>query len=237
VPRTASRQPARGPLDSIVARAGGVCVARPQHSVAVNYGSAAGELAACVSAVGLADRSDLTKLALRAAPAALDEIVSRFAGATIAPAGALPAAGAWWCAARPGTTIVVAEPERGGRLHDQLRAFAVRLPAVRIEDRSGDWAALALVGRRASPLLRALGVYGDHGDPRRARPLTSHPLAGAPCLWLLESDDQALALVAREQAAVAWTAIERAGRALGICAVGREAVARYGLIRRVRTSI
>ncbi|HZE05932.1 MAG TPA: hypothetical protein VE127_11945, partial [Solirubrobacteraceae bacterium] len=51
-------------LEALVRRAGGVLATRHGRPVVVSHGSAAGELAACVSAVGLADRSQLTKLAV-----------------------------------------------------------------------------------------------------------------------------------------------------------------------------
>lgn len=241
VPRDVStaafNHPAPGALQSVVSAAGGVLPPRPERQVAVNYGSAAGELAACVSAVGLADRSDLMQLALNAPSDVMRETVMRFTGSAVAPGGALRSGGAWWGSLTPERTLVICEPRQGARLRDQLHGRAGRAPMLTLEDRSADRVALALVGRRASKVLSALGVYGEHGDPRHARPLSTHPVAGVDCVFLLESDDQALVLVDQAHAASVWHAIERAGRPLGLCCVGREAIARFALLHRARLSV
>jgi glycine cleavage system aminomethyltransferase T len=207
------------------------------HPVVANYGSAAGELAACVSAVGLADRSDLAKLVLDGPPAQLRQLSHRLTGSELAPGGAVLSGGAWWCAERPERMLVICDARRGDRLHAVLNARVARRSAVSLTDRSTDLAALAVVGRRASALLAELGVYGTSGNPRDVRPLTAHTGAGAEVLWLLESDDTALALMAAADAPAVWHTIERAGQRHGLCAVGQEAVARYALIRRIASPL
>lgn len=233
--------PAVASLDWLHAQAGGVFAPAPPatgiHPVPVNYGSAAGELAACVSAVGLADRGELVKLVIAGPDPAAAELVSQCAGGTVAVGGALLSGGAWWCGAAPGQTIVLCGRTVGDRLRDQLRARVQRSPTVRIDDHSDDWAAIAVVGRRTAPLLRRLGVYGADGDPRSARPLTACPVDGIAALWLLEADDQALAIVPAADAAPLWRALEQAGRPFGICSVGRDAALRYALIHRARPSL
>ena len=49
------------------------------RSVAVSYGSAAGELAACLNAVGIASCAELTKLELTAPGPNLDRVLDRAA--------------------------------------------------------------------------------------------------------------------------------------------------------------
>ena len=56
---------AHSPLEPQLQRAGATMVARHGWWVAAHFGSPAGELALCETAVGLADRSDLGKLELR----------------------------------------------------------------------------------------------------------------------------------------------------------------------------
>ncbi len=203
------------------------------RAVVANYGSAAGELAACVSAVGLGDRSDLAILQLTGAAAALRHLSQRLTGSEIAPGGAVFSGGAWWCAPSGERMLVLCEASRAERWHAVLQARVARRSAVTLTDRSADMAALAVVGRRSSALLAKLGVYGESGNPRDVPPLTTHTGAGGDVLWLLESDDKALALMAAADAPAVWHAIERAGRPFGLCAVGQEALARYGLIRRI----
>jgi hypothetical protein len=60
---------------------------------------------------------------------------------------------------------------------------------------------------------------------------------GIAALWLLEADDQALAIVPAADAAPLWRALEQAGRPFGICSVGRDAALRYALIHRARPSL
>jgi glycine cleavage system aminomethyltransferase T len=214
-----------------------VQVVHDGHAVVAHYGSAAGELAACVSAVGLADRSDLATLVLDGPPAQMRHLSQRLTGSALAPGGAALSGGAWWCAESPERMLVICASERGDRLHAVLNARVARRSAVNLTDRSADLAALAVVGRQASALLAELGVYGTSGNPRDVPPLTAHTGTGADVLWLLESDDKALALMAAADAPAVWHTIERAGQRYGLCAVGQEALARYGLIRRIASPL
>jgi glycine cleavage system aminomethyltransferase T len=217
-------------LDLVVRRAGGVLVLREGRSVVASYGSAAGELAVCVSAVGVADCSELTKLVVRGPSPQLGQLTRRLTSTEVRPGGAVLAAGAWWCAESPERMVLLCDPRLGDRLVAAVHARVAGRSALVLEDRTRDWAALRVVGRRARPLLAQLGVYGESGDPRQVPPVTNRPVAGVDALWLLESDHGALALVPRAVAASVWRAIEHAGQSFGICAVGQEAIARYALI-------
>ena len=232
-----SSDPRASALGGVVRQAGGVLVPHRGHAVVANYGSAAGELAACVSAVGLADRSELAKLALEGPPEQLRHLSQRLTGTELAPGGAVLSGGAWWCAERPDRLLVIGDPRIGDRLHAVLSARVARRSAVSLTDRSAELAALAVVGRRASALLADLGVFGASGNPRHVPPLTAHTLPGAHVLWLLESDDKALGLISAPDAPSVWHRIERAGQRFGLCAVGQEALVRYALVRRVSSPI
>jgi glycine cleavage system aminomethyltransferase T len=220
------------PLDLVLRRAGAVLSTRGARPVAVHFGSAAAELAVCVRAVGLVDRSDLSTLALEAPPAQLAALMRRLAGATVAPGGLVSGASARWCGETPDRVMVVCDPRTGGRLNDALHADAARHLTVR--DCSTELAAIALLGRQTGRVLAALGVYGPSGDARQAKPFTRGSVDGIPVRWLLESDHRAIALVSREQAGEAWLAIEGAGRPFGISCVGFEAASRYALMERLR---
>lgn len=220
------------PLDVVLRRAGAVLSSRDGHPVAVHFGSAAAELAVCVRAVGLVDRSGLSTLSLEAPPAQLAALMKRLVGATVAPGGLVSGASAWWCGETPERVIVVCDPRTGGRLVDALHADAARHVAVR--DDSAELAAIGLLGRNTGRLLSALGVYGPSGDARQAKPFTRGSVDGIPARWLLESDRRAIVLVGRDQAGDAWLALERAGRPFGISCVGHEAACRYALMERLR---
>src|ERR1700759_2551724 len=149
---------------------------RDGHGVVAHYGSAAGELAACVSAVGLADRSDLATLVLEGPSAQLRHMSQRLTGAEVAPGGAVHSSGAWGCSASPERMWVVSDARDGVRLRAALSAWVARRSPLSLTDRSTEITALAVVGRRASALLAELGVYGASGSPRDVSPLTSHPV-------------------------------------------------------------
>lgn len=228
---SATARPQR-PLEVVLRQAGAVLTTRAGRPVAVHFGSAAAELAVCVRAVGLVDRSELSTISLEAPPPQLAALMRRLAGATVAPGGLVSAGGAWWCGETADRVMVVCDSRTGGRLIDALHADAARHVAV--QDRSPDLAAIALLGRNTGRVLGALGVYGPSGDARQAKPFTRGPIDGIPAWWLLESDHRAVALVEREQAGEAWLAIERAGRPFGISCVGHEAAFRYALMERLR---
>jgi hypothetical protein len=228
----ASPERATTALDVIVRRAGGVLASREGAPVVAHYGSAAGELAACATAVGVADCSELTKLELAGPRDALRAVVRVAAGDVIAPGGALRAGEAWWCAASSERVIVLCEPWSSPPVHERLQAPLADEPSVRLSDRSHDWCAIAVIGRRCGDVLSALGVYGPSGDPRLIPPFASGAAGQAPALWLLATDRRAVALVSRTHAGLAWQAIERAGRGSAIRYVGQDAVARYALLDR-----
>lgn len=204
--------------------------------MAINFGSAAAELAVCVRAVGLVDRSDLSKLVLEAPPAQLAALTSRLVGGhAVSAGGVLSAGGAWWCGEAPGRVVVLSDPDTGSRLRQRLRADAVRYVTTTVRDVSADVAAIGLLGRNADKVLRALGAFGESGDPRAVQPFAPGSVDGIPAWWLLQSDRRALALVPRERAGEAWLALERAGRPFGISCVGQEAACRYTLLERTRS--
>jgi glycine cleavage system aminomethyltransferase T len=205
---------------------------REGRLVAMHYGSAAAELAVCVRAVGLVDRSELSTLSLEAPPAQLAALMTRLVGATVAPGGLVSGGSAWWCGVSADRVMVVCDSRTGSRLAEALHGDAARHVVVR--DHSAELTAIALLGRHTARVLSAVGVYGPSGDARQAKPFARGSVDGMDAWWLLQSDRQALALVKREQAGAAWLAIERAGRPLGISCVGHEAACRYALMERLR---
>jgi glycine cleavage system aminomethyltransferase T len=224
-------------LDIVLRRAGAVLATRDGRPVAMNFGSAAAELAVCVRAVGLVDRSELSKLVLEAPPARLAALTSRLVGSEVVSGGVSSAAGAWWCGDGSGRVIVLSDPDTGARLRERLHVDARRFAGMTVRDASDDLAAIGLIGRSAAPVLRALGVFGKSGDPRDVPPFGHGSVGEIPASWLLQSERRALALVPRERAGEAWLAIERAGRPFGISCVGHDAAARYALLERLRPAV
>jgi glycine cleavage system aminomethyltransferase T len=229
---TAGKHGTSTPLDVVLRRAGAVLLMREGRPVAVHFGSAAAELAVCVRAVGLVDRSDLAILGLDAPPAQLSALMTRLVGATVSPGGLVSGGSACWCCEAPDRAMVVCDRRTGRRLVEALHGDAARHVAVR--DRSSELAAIGLLGLGAGEVLAALGVYGLSGDPRRAQPFARGAIERIPAWWLLQSDRRALALVPREHAGEAWMAIERIGRPFGISCVGQEAAGRYAVMERLQ---
>lgn len=224
-------------LDAVVSRAGAIRGDHAGRPVALHYGSAAGELAACVSRVGFGDRSELGKLALEGPGATLGRVVCDLTGMALASGGALTTEAAWWCAVTPERVLVLTEPGEGDRLQSRIRRRGARYPDLRVRDLSQAWSAIAIVGRQAGEVLARLGVYGATGNPRSVAPASSVQVAGVDVTWLLQSDHRALALMSRRDAPTVWHALHAVGRPFGICAVGQEAIARYTLLARTQTAI
>jgi glycine cleavage system aminomethyltransferase T len=113
------RESAAHGLNAVLRQAGAVFAARDGQAnpVAVSYGSAAGELAACVSAAGMADSSALTKLELSGPRARLGQFLNRETGHGVAEGGVVQGAGAWWCGvgrADRAATTAMEVPGAGG---------------------------------------------------------------------------------------------------------------------------
>ena len=226
--------PEASPLTPKLRQAGAVIGTRHGRSVAIHFGSAAGELAACLRGVGLVERSDLGLLGVEAPPDRLDDVIARLAGAPLSVGGVAAVGDGWWCRVADREALVVCPldvaPRRMRQLHDESH----RTTGLAVRDRSGELSAIGVVGRATPRLLAALGAYGEHADPRRVRPLAPGRLADAEILWLLQSDESALALVAPDAVRAAWDAIDQAGREFGLSYVGTEAAARLSVAAALR---
>jgi glycine cleavage system aminomethyltransferase T len=216
-------------LETLVQRAGGVVAMRGGRRVVIGYGSAAGELAACVSEVGLADCSHLAAIRVEGPGEQLTALVQRMTAARLAVGGVVRCGGAWWCRVTPDEVMAVGAPAGADRLLAMIRGAAARRTTATIRDVSPGWACLAVAGRRADSVLAAAGAFGEARDPRRVAPARRARVAGVDGLWLLCCDKLGLVLVPRAQAGVVWTALLRAGRTSGICCIGVDALARYAL--------
>jgi glycine cleavage system aminomethyltransferase T len=216
-----------GPLEEILRKAGAVFGAHAGRLVALNYGSAAGELAACVHSVGLADHSATSKLELCSRPGQLDAELSRLVGRPLHPGEAVRAHEAWWCVAEPGRALVLCEPQVGNRLYESLHDQMLRRAGIEVRDRSDEWSVIELIGRKAWKVLHALGVFDELTDP----PCFLHaPVAEIGVDWLLVSEHMALAVVDRGDVLATWQAIESVGSRFGLAYVGHEAATRYRLV-------
>ena len=217
---------AHSPLEPQLQKAGATMVARHGWWVAAHFGSPAGELALCETAVGLADRSDLGKLELRGEPGALELLVGQLSGGRVDPGDALPAEGAWWCAVSP--THVLALCDAGET--ERLRAAALEAvrwtPGATAADVTAAYAAIGLLGPRTNDVLGELSdteppLDEDEGVLPAFDVLR---LAAVPTMLLRTSAGRAVALTEAARGADLWAEVERAGREAGIGHVGMDAV-------------
>jgi hypothetical protein len=219
-------------LGGLQADAGAVLARHRGRAVAVSYGSAAGELAACMNTVGIASCAELTKLELTAPGPNLDRVLTGLLGLPLLPGGIHQTRAVGWYRPDDGRLIALCDAEQGERLRGRLEFWNLRDPTVALHDRTDDWAAIAVIGRRTRLLLGELGVYGPGRDPRAVTPVTR--TADDPqTSWLLHADDDALAITPRSSAPDLWRRIRRTGRPWQICAVGHEALLRYRMLTRL----
>ena len=217
---------AHSPLEPQLQKAGATMVARHGWWVAAHYGSPAGELALCETAVGLADRSDLGKLELRGERSALEQLVGQLSGGSVDPGDALLAEGAWWCAVSRTHVIALCDAAETERLAAGAREAVRWTPGATATDVTAAYAALGLLGPRTPDVLSELSdTEPPLGEDEVGSPAFDvlH-LAAVPAMLLRTSAARAIALTEVARGAVLWTEIERAGREAGIGHVGMDAV-------------
>ncbi|MEJ7796943.1 MAG: hypothetical protein WKF42_00490 [Solirubrobacteraceae bacterium] len=219
--------PSRQTLDSSVPApclaAGARLAERDGHTVTAHYGSTPGEIAACMKSVGLADRSDLGTLELRAATSLLDRALSaRLGDPPVAPGAARRMRDVWYLRLDARRTLLVgthAALSSGpmiGKGADQGRLSCKDIgPSVAI---------ISVIGPRAGRLMAAadlpddlaIGAIGrDAGDP-------------AVIAILRESQRRILVLVRAAAIDALWTRLLAAGDPLGAAFVGCDALSLLG---------
>lgn len=194
---------------------GAVLTRRDRRAVVAHYGSAAGELAACLRSVGLALRSDLIVSTRDQNPAASADVILS------APGGIIHEGGGWFCRApgdrRPLTLV--------GRPSAPIFASHGAVPAgSRLVD---DLAVYNILGPRAPALLADLGLLGSTGDPRNVTPFRAAWLGRWPIHVLSQTLTNFLLLARPADADAVWRGLTDAGRRHAAAAVGIDAVERY----------
>ena len=226
-------------LQAILRSRGVVMAQRGGMSVPANFGSAAGELSACVVAVGIADRSDLGKLVVTGPHSKLHAFVSRHTGVALSPGGVVAMAEGWWCADGVDRLLVLGAPCLRTRVHDILRREA-RPRRIAVLDVSEKLTCVAVAGHRMPDLLAASAIVPPTDDLRSLAPYSAGELAGQRVNLLLESDRRALLITEAAHADEVWRALEIAGRPLGLSLIGLDALERFALFEKLhlgRTSV
>lgn len=219
-------------LRALLVDAGAVLAPHHGATVALSYGSAAGELAGCLNGVGIASRSELTKLELSGSATSVEHVLAGLLDRPLLPRGILVTPTVGWFRIDESRLLALCDPAHGERLRGRLEFWTMRDPSLTLRDRTEEWSAIAVLGRHVDEVLSELGVYGRDRDPRAVAPIT--PTGGrCEATWLLCGADYALALTPSASAAALWRAITAAGRKWGMCAVGHEALVRYRTLARI----
>ena len=227
---SAATEPARSPLEPQLQRAGATMVVRHGWWVAAHFGSPAGELALCDTAVGLADRSDLGKLELRGEAGAVEQLVGQITGGQVSPGEALLAAGAWWCAVSNAHTVVLCDAGESARIQAALEEAARWAPGATVTDSTARLAAIALLGPATAALLDE--ISGSELKEITAPAFDVTMLATVPVMLLRASASRAVILTQAGRAAALWADLERTGQDYGIGLVGADAVSHLSPLAR-----
>jgi glycine cleavage system aminomethyltransferase T len=212
-----------GSVPEVCRAAGAQLGERDGHVVVALYGSTHGEIAACMTHVGLADRSDLGTLELRGGQAPLDRaLAARLGDPPPAPATARRQRGVWYLRVDPRRALIVGP-------HGVLAG----LPPI---GERGDHA--DLVSRDITDAIAMISVIG----PRTARLLVAAGLPGNLAIGAIGRDPQdpsVVAIVRETQRRVlilvrapaieaAWARLLGVGDPLGATFVGCDALALLG---------
>jgi glycine cleavage system aminomethyltransferase T len=224
-------------LDTMHRHAGGVMITCGDRTVALHYGSPAGELARCVRSLGIADRSDLGKILVTGAASPVSDLVRRITGAPLTAFGLVWSEGAWWCMEAPGRVLVIVQPAGRTRLFEMLRSTARPVGGVTVREQSSALAAIALLGPLAGAALAAIGALGPQQDLRSAPPFARARIGGVDAFVLLQSDQRALLVTWAGDADRLWHFVEHSTRPLGMSCVGTEAAERFALLERMRARV
>jgi glycine cleavage system aminomethyltransferase T len=212
-----------GSVPEVCLAAGAQLAERDGHVVAALYGSSHGEIAACMSHVGLADRSDLGTLELRGGQAALDRaLATRLGDPPPAAGSARRQRGIWYLRLDSRRTLIVGAhsalaagpPIGGGADHADLVS----------KDIGAKIAIISVIGPRAVRLLSAADLPGDLAIGAIGR----DPKDADIIAILRESQRRILILVRAPGTNAAWARLLIAGEPLGAAFVGCDALALLG---------
>ncbi len=196
---------------------------RAGHTIAAHYGSVHGEIAVCMKSVGLADRSDLGTLELRAASSLLDRtLAARLGDPPVAPGAARRMRDVWFLRIDARRTLLVG-PHSALASGPMLGKGADRADLA-CKDIGASLAIVSVIGPRAGRLLAAAGLPGDLAIGAVGR----DPGDASIVAILRESQRRFLMLVKRAAADDAWSRLLTAGEPLGAAFVGCQALTLLG---------
>jgi len=196
---------------------------RDGHVVAAHYGSTPGEIAVCMKSVGLADRSDLGTLELRAERSMLDRaLAARLGDPAIAPGSARRMRDVWYLRLDARRTLLLGS-------HAALRSGPMLgkgsdRAELTCRDIASSIAIVSIIGPRAGRLMAAAGLPDDLAIGALAR----DPHEPSVVAILRESQRRILVLVRAAAVDALWSRLLAAGEPLGAAFVGCDALTLLG---------
>jgi glycine cleavage system aminomethyltransferase T len=220
---TSSRQTLDSPVPATCLAAGAMLGERDGRTVVANYGSVSAEIAVCMKSVGLADRSDLGVLELRAETSLLDRVLAaRLGDPPIAPGAARRLRGVWYLRLDARRTLLVGS--RAALAAGPPIGKGSERADLSFKDIGSKLAAISVIGPRAGRLMRAAGLPDDLAIGAVGRD------PGDPSVLAILRESQRRLLVVAKAAAIdaLWTRLLVAGEPLGAAFVGCEALTLLG---------
>ena len=232
---------ARSPMEHEALAAGAELERRDGWNVAVRFDGAEAERMRCRTTVGFADRSQLGKIEVQAAPADLAAIAGEWldsGGATRADGGGATDAGdrialgraarfddAWWCPYTPERALVLCEPGASAAMLERLaRAASRRDGLTSVTDVTAAFGALVIAGplaREAIARFCALDLRDAVAPVEGFRPGS---VARTPGAILRAGEHSFLMLFGAALGRYVWTVVADAAQSLGGGPVGLDAL-------------
>lgn len=197
---------------------------RDGHTIVASYGSVPGEISVCMKSVGLADRSDLGALELRASTALLDRaLADRLGDPPVAPGAARRLRNVWYLRLDARRTLLVG-PHAALASGPMIGKGADRAE-LSCKDIGATLAMISIVGPRAGRLLAAADLPDDLAIGAVGR----DPREPSVVAVLRESQRRVLMLVKGSAADATWARLLAAGEPLGAAFVGCDALTLLGV--------
>jgi hypothetical protein len=182
-----------------------------------------GEVAVCLTAVGLAVRAELRVLELSGRRASLDALLRQAVGGEAPSPGFAHRVGGAWCArVDDSTAFVLGDAATVGRWSSLTHQAVGARSVPGISEASSKRVVLSLIGPRLGGLLVSLATPAAvaTGSVRLCS------IAGEPTVLIGENAGRALLVCEPDAAASVCAALFDAGRGVGLSLVGAEAIAR-----------
>lgn len=196
---------------------------RDGHTIVAHYGSVPGEIAVCMKSVGLADRSDLGTLELRAATSLLDRaLADRLGDPPPAPGSARRRSSVWYLRVDARRTLLVGA--HASLASGPMIGKGADRAELACNDIGASVAIVSVIGPRAGRLMTAAGLP----DGLAIGAIGRDP-ADASVLAIVREGQRRFFVLVRVAAVDAlWSRLLAAGEPLGAAFVGAEALALLG---------